>query len=247
MAAGPRVDPASRLLYFHGGGYVLGSLDSYRNLAARIGAAAGCAVLAVDYRLAPEHPFPAAVEDGLAALRWLRVNGPQGPAPAVNCFVDGDSAGGGLALAVLIAARDANESLPDAVVTVSAWTDLVGTGVSLVSRREVDPMADQQRLDLEAALYLQGADPRTPLASPLYADLHGLPPLLLQAGDAEVLLDDTTRVAEKARAAGMEVMLEIWPEMIHVWQSFAGILPEGRRAIARIGQFLRRQTRVEAH
>lgn len=242
----PGSHPANRLLYFHGGGYVLGSLDSHRSLAARIGEAAESAVLAVDYRLAPEHPFPAAVEDGLAALRWMRVNGPQRPAPANNWFVGGDSAGGGLALAVLLAARDTNESLPDAAIMVCAWTDLAGTGDSLVSRREVDPMADQQRLDFEAALYLNGADPRTPSASPLYADLHGLPPLLMQVGDAEMLLDDTTRLAEKARVAGVEVVLEVWPEMPHVWHSYAGFLPEGQQAIERIGQFIRAHAHAQA-
>ena len=235
----PGADPGNRLLYFHGGGYVLGSLDSHRELAARLSEAAGCSVLSVDYRLAPEHPFPAAVEDGVATLRWLRGHGPDSAAAASSLFMGGDSAGGGLVLATLVAARDAGDALPDAAVTLSAWTDLAGTGDSMQTRREVDPGGDQHRLDSMARFYLNGADARTPLASPLYADLRGLPPLLMHVGDAEMLLDDTTRVAEKARAAGVEVTLEVWPEMIHGWHAYAGILPEGQQAIERVGQFLR--------
>lgn len=242
----PGADPGMRLLYFHGGGYVLGSLDTHRELSARLSAASGCSVLAAHYRLGPEHPFPAAVEDGLAALRWLRGHGPEGATPASSLFLDGDSAGGGLVLATLISARDAGDPLPNAAVTVSAWTDLAGTGASMQTRRKVDPGGPYPHLDTMARLYLQGADARTPLASPLYADLRGLPPLLMLAGDAEMLLDDTTRVAEKARAAGVEVMLEVWPEMPHIWHHFAGVLPEGQKAIDRIGQFLRAHAGAKA-
>lgn len=244
--AAPTADPRRRLLFFHGGGYVMGSPDTHRDLTGRLSETSGCAVLLLDYRLAPEHPFPAAVDDGLAALRWIREHGPNGPTVASSVFVGGDSAGGALALATLVAARDAGDPPPDAAVTLSAWTDLASTGTSFQTRAAVDPMTTPQQLDRMAGLYLNGADPRTPLASPLYAELRGLPPLLMQVGDAEVLLDDSTRVAEKVRAAGGEVTLEVWPEMIHVWQSFAGILPEGQQAIERIGQFLRAHARAEA-
>jgi acetyl esterase/lipase len=197
------------------------------------------AVLVLDYRLAPEHPHPAAVHDALAALRWMYEHGPTGAAPARATFVAGDSAGGGLTLATLIAARDAGVHLPNAAVAISAWTDLACTGNTMRTRADVDPMVTEAVLSRMTQDYLQGGDARQPLASPLYADLRGLPPLLMQVGDAEVLLDDTTRVADKARAAGVDVTLEIYPEMIHIFQLFAPILPEGQQAIERIGAFIR--------
>jgi acetyl esterase/lipase len=231
-----------RLLYLHGGGYVICSPGTHRDLAGRISQAAGVAVLVLDYRLAPEHPHPAAVHDALAALRWMDTHGPRGTAPARATFVAGDSAGGGLTLATLIAARDAGVRLPNAAVAISAWTDLACTGNTMRTRADADPMVTEAVLARMAQDYLQGGDARQPLASPLYADLHGLPPLLMQVGDAEVLLDDTTRVADKARAAGVDVTLEIYPEMIHIFQLFAPILPEGQQAIERIGAFIRAHT-----
>jgi acetyl esterase/lipase len=228
-----------RLLYLHGGGYVICGPGTHRDLAGRISQAAGVAVLVLDYRLAPEHPYPAAVHDALAALRWMDTHGPTGAAPARGTFVAGDSAGGGLTLATLIAARDAGVRLPNAAVAISAWTDLACTGNTMRTRADVDPMVTEAVLSRMVQDYLQGGDARQPLASPLYADLRGLPPLLMQVGDAEVLLDDTTRVADKARAAGVDVTLEIYPEMIHIFQLFAPILPEGQQAIERIGAFIR--------
>jgi monoterpene epsilon-lactone hydrolase len=231
--------PDRRLLYLHGGGYVICSPATHRDLAGRLSQAAQVSVLVLDYRLAPEHPYPAAVDDALAALRWLEAHGPTGPAPASATFVAGDSAGGGLTLATLTGARDHGVRMPDAAVTLSAWTDLACTGPSLQTRAAVDPMVTAAVLQRMIREYLQGGNPTQPLASPLYADLRGLPPLLMQVGDAEVLLDDTLRVAEKAQAAGVDVTVDVYPEMIHIFQLFAPVLPEGQQAIERIGAFLR--------
>ena len=229
-----------RLLYLHGGAYIAGSRRSHGPLAARISRASGCAVLLIDYRLAPEHPYPAALDDALLALAWMRDHCPEGTTtPATDVFIGGDSAGGGLTLASLVATRDRKEPMPNAAFTLSAWTDLALTGASLATRREADPMLDPPQMPPATALYLGQTNPRTPLASPLYADLTGLPPMLMQVGDDEVLLDDTLRVADQARAAGVDVTVDVWPHMFHVFQSFAGMLPEGREAIGKIGEFLR--------
>ena len=230
--------PDRRLLYLHGGGYVLCSPATHRDLAGLLSKAAQVPVLVLDYRLAPEHPYPAAVDDALAAVRWISANGPNGPAPASATFVAGDSAGGGLTLATLIGARNHGVRMPDAAVTLSAWNDLACTGTTMHTRAAVDPMVTAALLQRMIGEYLQGGDPAQPLASPLYADLRGLPPLLMQVGDAEVLLDDTLRVAEKAQAAGVDVAVDVYPEMIHIFQLFAPVLPEGQQAIDRIGAFL---------
>ncbi|MFI5317224.1 MAG: alpha/beta hydrolase [Myxococcota bacterium] len=234
-APGARADRA--LLYLHGGGYVLGSVNSHRDMIARLSAAAGARALGLNYRLAPENPFPAAVEDALAAYRWLLE---QGFAPD-RIAIAGDSAGGGLCAATLVAIRDRALPRPSAGVLLSPWVDLEGSGESLNGGVSDDPMV---RKDLVAAMappYLAGASARTPLASPLYADLRGLPPLLIQVGRREVLLDDALRFAQKARREGVEVTLEVWPGMIHVWQIFASELAEGREAVAGIGEFLRKR------
>jgi acetyl esterase/lipase len=223
------------VLYLHGGGYVIGSTRSHRDLVQRIARAARARVLSIDYRLAPEHPHPAAVEDALAAYRWLLASG----VAASRVAIAGDSAGGGLTAATLVALRDAGDPLPAAAVLLSPWVDLEGLGESMRSKAEIDPMVQREALLRMAELYLGGQDPRTPLAAPLHADLHGLPPLLIQVGTAETLLDDSLRFAEKARAQGVEVILEPWEDMIHVWQAFAALLPEGQQAIERIGAFLR--------
>jgi epsilon-lactone hydrolase len=223
------------LLHFPGGAYHLGSPARLRGLLALVSAVAQVRVLSVGYRLAPEHPFPAAVEDGLAAYRWLIASG----TPAAEVVISGDSSGGGLALAVLVALRDAGEPLPGAAVVMSPWTDLDLTGESLRSRAAVDVLLTPDGAREAADWYLAGQDARHPYASPLYADLHGLPPILIQAGDAEILRDDSTRFAAAAQAAGVDVTLEIWPEMPHVWHAFAGLLPEADEAIARIGDWLR--------
>ena len=223
------------LLHFPGGAYHLGSPARLRGLLALVSAAAQVRVLSVGYRLAPENPFPAAVEDGLAAYRWLIASG----TPARQVVISGDSSGGGLALAVLVALRDAGDPLPGAAVVMSPWTDLDLSGESLRSRADVDVLLTPEGAREAADWYLAGQDARHPYASPLYADLHGLPPMLIQAGDAEILRDDATRFAAAARAAGVDVTLEIWPEMPHVWHAFAGLLPEADEAVERIGRWLR--------
>jgi acetyl esterase/lipase len=233
VAAGVSAGPV--LLYFHGGAYHLGSPARLRGLLALLSAAAQTRVLSVGYRLAPEHPFPAAFEDALTAYRWLIASG----TPARQVVIGGDSSGGGLTLAALVALRDAGEPLPGAAVVISPWTDLDMGSESLRSRAAVDVMLTPDGVREAADWYLAGQDPRHPYASPLYADLHGLPPILIQAGDAEIIRDDSTRFAAAAQAAGVEVTLEIWPEMPHVWHAFAGLLPEADEAVERIGRWLR--------
>jgi epsilon-lactone hydrolase len=223
------------LLYFHGGGYKLGSTRSHRDLMARISAAARCRVLGVNYRLAPEHIFPAPVDDALAAYQWLL---DQGIAHG-RIAVAGDSAGGGLAAALLLCLRERRIAMPAAAVMLSAWTDLTAQGESYQTRAALDPIHQRGMILGTARAYLgpQG-DPKDPLASPLFGDLQGLPPLLLQVGSRETVLDDSTRFADKARESGVDVQLEIYEDMIHVFQQFAEDLPEGRRAIESIGRFL---------
>jgi epsilon-lactone hydrolase len=223
------------VLYLHGGGYVIGSVNTHRDLMVRISRASGFRVLGVDYRLAPEHPFPAAVDDALAAYRWLLGQGVQPSRIAVA----GDSAGGGLTMATLVAIREAKLPVPGAGVCLSPWVDLEGIGESMTTKASVDPVVQKQGLTAMAAAYLGGKPARTPLAAPLYADLQGLPPLLIQVGEAETLLDDSNRLAERAKAAGVKVTLEPWKDMIHVWQMFASFLPEGQEAIDGIGRYLR--------
>lgn len=231
----PDADPARRILYLHGGGYLSGTPGAYREFTSMLSAVTGCVVLASDYRVGPEHPFPAAVEDATAAYRWLRQQGPVDTGPCAASYIMGDSAGGGLTLAALLALRDAGDPLPNGGVTISAYTDLAHTGASVRSRTAVDPIAPPSWLPDYAAGYLAGADPREPLASPLYADLAGLPPLLMQVGDAELLLDDTARVAARARVAGVDVRCQVWPEMIHVWH--IRHVPESNVAIDEIRRF----------
>jgi acetyl esterase/lipase len=225
------------LLHLHGGGYVIGSVRTVRQLAARIALAAEMRCLSVDYRLAPEHPFPAALEDATAAYRWLIGAGVE-PSKVV---LSGDSAGGGLVIATLVWLRDAGIPPPAAGVCLSPWADLEGIGESMKTKTDVDPMVERDPLLEMADFYLAGADPRTPLASPIYADLQGLPPLLIQVGTAETLLDDSTRLAERARDAGVDVTLEAWEDMIHVWHFFALLLPEGQQAIDGIAGFIRKR------
>lgn len=223
------------VLYLHGGGYVLGSIDTHRALAGRISRAAQARVLLVDYRLAPEHPFPAALDDSVAAYRWMLASG----ANPARVALGGDSAGGGLAVATLVLIKDARLPMPAAGVCISPWVDLECVGDSMTTRAAVDPWIDREYLTRKAALYLAGKHPRTPLAAPLYADLTGLPPLLIQVGTAETLLDDSKRLAARARRAGVDVVLETWEGMIHGWHAFAETLDEGQLAIDRLGEFIR--------
>jgi len=235
----PSAAADAAILYLHGGGYVCGSIDSHRAHVARLSAACGARGLVVDYRLAPEYPHPAAVEDAVAAYGWLL---DQGLAPT-RIAVAGDSAGGGLTVATLLALRDDGRPLPSCGVCISPWTDLTCTSQSMTALAEVDPMVKPNVLRRMAAAYVAGGDPRAPLASPLFADLHGLPPLLVHVGTAETLLDDATALAARARAAGVDVTLEAWDDMIHVWHCFAPLLPEAEQAIAKVGAYVRARLR----
>ena len=226
------------MLYLHGGGYVVGSMRAYRGFLSRVSRATGARVLGLEYRLAPEFPFPAAVDDSVAAYRWLLS---QGIDPS-RIVIGGDSCGGGLTIATLVALRYLGEPIPAAGVCISPWVDLEGTGESMTSKAEVDPIVQKEMLEFMAHLYMGDRDRRTPLAAPLYADLRGLPPLLILVGTAETLLDDSTRLADRAKASGVTVELDIWEDMIHVWPIFAPVLPEGQQAIERIGEFVRQTT-----
>jgi monoterpene epsilon-lactone hydrolase len=231
----PGCDPARAVLYLHGGGYVIGSINTHRRLAYDISAASGARVLVIEYRLAPEHPFPAAIEDAAKAWRWLLQQG----FAASRLAIAGDSAGGGLTLATLVNLRDQKLGLPACAVAISPWVDLEGVGTSITARAAQDPMVQKDGLLWMAGLYLNGKDAKTPLAAPLHADLKGLPPILVQVGTAETLLDDATRIAEKLHAAGVDVRLAIWPNMLHVFPLFAPILSEGRDGCLEIGSFIR--------
>ena len=227
-------EPGRAVVYLHGGGYATGTLGSTRALSSHLARATRARVLAVDYRLAPEHPFPAAVDDAVAAYRFAIAEG-HAPEAIALC---GDSSGGGLALATLVALRDLGDPMPGAAVCMSPWTDLTLSGASLERNRDADPMVSAATLTLMADAYLGEVDRRTPTASPLFADLRGLPPVLVQVGSNELLLDDSTRFVERAREAGVDVTLEIWDDVFHVWQAFADLLPEARDAIAHIGTYV---------
>lgn len=231
----PRCDERRVILYLHGGGYYRGSLNTHRELCSRIGRAAGWAVFNVGYRLAPEHPFPAALDDALAAWNWLVGTGVE-PGRIV---VAGDSAGGGLAAALMLSLKAKRRTLPGGAVLLSPWTDLEQTGPSMRTRAAADPSLTKAYLDRFAHAYAGGASVRDPLLSPLYGDLSGLPPLLIQVGTAEILEDDSARFAARAEAAGVVARLERWPDMIHVWQRHAATLPEAQQAIDGIGAWVR--------
>ncbi|MBK3404745.1 alpha/beta hydrolase [Methylorubrum populi] len=230
--------PAARggrvVLFLHGGGYVSGSLTSHRHMVAQAGREAGARTLALDYRLAPEHRFPAALEDALAGYRFLL---DAGIAPA-RIALAGESAGGGLALAAALSLREAGLPLPGCLWLSSPWTDLALTGASLETKAVVDPLLSRAYLSELASLYLNGADARGALVSPIYADLTGLPPMLIQVGSAETLLDDSVRLAAGAGAADVSVHLEIWPHMIHAWHLFYQEVADGRRSLAAAGAFI---------
>jgi epsilon-lactone hydrolase len=231
----PQDDRDAALLYVHGGGYVIGSLDSHRHLVSEAGRAAKAWALALDYRLAPEHPFPAPVEDAVSGYRYLLSRGIRPERIAIA----GDSAGGGLVVAAMLAIRDAGLAQPACGWCISPWVDMEGIGESMSSKAEADPMVQKAGLLEMAGLYLGGADPRSPLAAPIYADLRGLAPLLIQAGAAETLLDDAIRLAKVAGAADVRVDLQVWPEMVHVWHLFHPELKAGLRAIEAGGAYVR--------
>jgi acetyl esterase/lipase len=238
----PGSEKSSVLLYFHGGGYCSGSLRSHRRLVSEAGRAAGMRTLAVEYRLAPEHPFPAAFDDVLTAWRFLRAQG----IAAAHVAVGGDSAGGGLTVALINRLRAAGEEQPACAWLISPWTDLTMSGASLAGKDAVDPLIHKDYLEQLAHAYLpKGFDRRDPRVSPLYAGLRGFPPALVQVGSDETLMDDSVRFAGAAGAADVAVTLEIWPHMIHAWPMWNAKLAEGREALARAGEFMKRWVRSQ--
>ena len=231
----PGVPQDRLIIYLHGGAYATCSPTTHKDLISRLSLASGAAALGVDYRLAPEYLFPAAVEDCLAAYNWALGHGFE---PG-NIVLAGDSAGGGLVVSVLLAARDSALPLPAAGVCFSPWVDLECTGDSMSVNDHLDAFIKYEGLFARAQSYLGEADPKHPWASALYADLHGLPPLLIHVGSAETLLDDSTRLAILAKDSGVDVSLKIWDDMVHVWQLFASVLPEGQQSIDESGEFIR--------
>ena len=223
------------ILYLHGGAYVAMSAKTHRSVTSRLALWSNARLFALDYRLAPEHPFPAALEDAVLAYRTLLAT----DVSPSSIVVAGDSSGGGLALALLIALRDAGDPLPAAAVLFSPWTDLAVTGNSIIDNNDVDALLFGSWVASTARHYLGDTPATNPLVSPVYADLAGLPPLLLQVSDSEVLLDDSRRVYESARRSGVDATLQIWPGLPHCWQMFAPILPEGRAALRDASAFIR--------
>lgn len=230
----PRSRADRHILYLHGGGYVCGRPVHYRDFIWRIADAADATVHMVDYRLGPEHPFPAAVDDAVAAYRSLLTAAVE---PA-RLAVMGDSAGGGLTFATLLKLRDERDAMPAAAVALSPWTDLTLTSESCVRFAKTDPMLSPDPAKVFVRWYLGDADPKHPYASPLFGDPAGLPPSLIQVGSDEILLDDAVHLGERMRSAGVAAEVDIWPRMPHVWQMFARVLPEAQQAIRRIGAFL---------
>jgi acetyl esterase/lipase len=229
-------DASRVLMFFHGGGYCSGSIQSHRRWVTESGRAAKMRTLAVAYRLAPEHPFPAAYDDALTAWRFLRNQG----IDAAKIAIGGDSAGAGLTLGLIGRLRDANEQLPACAWLISPWSDLTMSGSTLASKAAADPLIHKEYLNELADAYLPaGMDRKDPRVSPLFADLRNFPPMLIQVGSEETLLDDATRLAAQAGAADVAVTLEIWPQMIHAWPLWNAHVEDGRRAIANAGAFIR--------
>ncbi len=228
-------EPEKLILYLHGGGYIFCSAHTtHKDILWRLSVASKCRVIAPDYRLAPEHPYPAALEDSIKVYRWLL---DQGYKPE-NIVIAGDSAGGGLTYGTVLKSRDLGLPLPAATVAMSPWTDLAVTGESVITNLKRDALIPGDGLPEGAQYYLAGASTRDPYASPLYGDPTGLPPTLIQVSKDEVLLDDSRRLAAKYRAAGVPCELELWDGMPHVWQTLAMFIPEGKTAINRIGAFI---------
>ena len=233
-------DPNRRILYIHGGSWISGSLAGYRAFLSRVSRATGAVVLSVDYRLAPENLFPAGLEDCTQAYQWMLENGPDCKRPVFAAYLMGDSAGGNLALATLLKVKNSKIPLPAAVIAISPATDFTGGSPSLVSRASVDPIINPKIIPALIPIYLgKDTELTDPYASPLFGDYSGLPPLLLQVGDSEVLLDDSTRLAKHAARQKCDVTLQIWDNMPHVFQGFAPFLPKASEAIAKIGEFIR--------
>jgi acetyl esterase/lipase len=237
------------ILYLHGGAYNIGSLNTHRDLAARISKASNVATLLIDYRLAPEYAHPAAVDDVVMAYHWLIDRGYR----PENIIIAGDSSGGGLAVAALVSLRNVGTPLPAAIVCLSPWADLKMTGESLKTKVNADPFLTTEWLQFMAGHYVADSDSRDPLISPIYADLHSLPPMLIQVGSDEILLSDSIRLAERASESGIDTTIDIWPDLWHVWHFFAGQVPEGNHAVRDVGRFIHKhlnlpeKSRAQAH
>ena len=223
-------------MFIHGGGYYRGSAEASRALAARISSASHVTCLSIDYRLAPENTYPAALEDTYSVYMWLLKNG----FASENIIVGGVSAGGGLTLALLLKLKELDNPIPAAAVTMSPWTDMTQSGLSMKTNANLDPVISKSYLDRMATLYLKETNPITPFASPLFGNLEGLPPILIQVGSAETMLEDSRRFAEKAKKAKVEVSLEIWDDMFHGWHGYAHVLKEANLAINNIGKFVKK-------
>ncbi len=241
-AGGQSGDRDAALLYLHGGGYVTGGLNSHRDVAWRLSRSANCRVLLIEYRLAPAHPFPAALEDATECYRWLLDNG---YAPN-KLAVAGDSAGGGLSLSLVMNARNLGLPLPLSLALISPWCDLSLSGDTVALNAKADAMLDPAGLEKMALAYLSDRDPRAPLASPLFGDLSGMPPMMIVAADNEILLSDSNRLAETVRALGGEASVDLWSGVPHAFPVFASRLPEGRKAIEQLGRFLRERRTTSA-
>ena len=232
-------DPSKRLLYLHGGGYILGSVRGYQGLASYLSSATGASVLLIDYSLAPENKFPACIEDVKTAFNWMLENGPDGASSADKTYIAGDSAGGGLSLASTLAMRDEGLTLPDGVIALSPWAELEPTSTSFEENSETDPFLSREGITGMADAYVNSPEDKTnPLASPLFGSFKGFPDLLMQVGSREMLLDDAKRVAQKAEEEGCKVDLQVWEDMVHVWQGYAPFLPEAVEALEAIGNFV---------
>lgn len=237
----PKGAPEDKLLlYLHGGAYVMGNCATHRQLVSYLAKYSGIKALLPEYRLAPEHPFPAAIDDAVGLYRSLLADG----YAAGNIVIAGDSAGGGLTTATLLSLRDARDPLPAAACLLSPWLDLTATGESMTTRAKKDPWFQPEDMPIVAAYYCREDQLRNPLVSPVFADLSGLPPLYIQVGEDEILLSDSTRAADKVKAAGGEVEIEIWPGMWHVFQAFLVQVPESKKAVKKIGAYVRKALKV---
>jgi len=229
------------IVYWHGGAYIMGGCATHRRMVGHLARTAGVRSLLPEYRLAPEHPFPAAIEDAVATYRALLADGYR----ASDIVMGGDSAGGGLTMATLLSLRDAGEPLPAAAFLISPWLDLAGTGESMQTRADRDPWFKPAHLPTVTNYYCEPTETRNPLVSPVYADVRGLPPLYIQVGKDEILLSDSTRIAESVRAAGGQAELEVWPDMWHVFQMFVHQIPEAKQALAKLALRIRAMLGVD--
>ncbi|MFI6169299.1 alpha/beta hydrolase [Nocardia sp. NPDC051052] len=232
----PGTDPSVAVLYFHSGAYVLGSAADCVGLAAEVSRRVGARAVSVDYRLAPEHPFPAALDDAVAAYRALLDEG----VPSTKIALVGESAGGGLVAATLVALKDADLPQPSSAVVFSPWADLTVSGASMTGKADLDPLLTPEGLRIRARDYIGEHDPATPLASPIFADLTGLPPLLIQVGSHEILLDDAVRLASRAADHNVAVELQVWPEVPHIFQGCGALLDDADRALLAVSAFIKR-------